>query len=86
MSRFAASAAQQTLQELSQSPGPPGVVNPVMLTSMWTGGKNTVDTWVKITEEAKTVAKSEFCIILQAESTGELMSHKSSCSFIFQNN
>lgn len=56
----------QTLWELLQSQGS-RVVNLVMLPSMWTCGKNTVDTWVKITEEAKAVVKYEYCSNLLAE-------------------
>lgn len=66
LSRFAASVADFTgTLAVTRFPF---VVNPMMLTSMWTGGKNIVDTWVKITEEAMTVAKYEYCSILQAES------------------
>lgn len=46
----------KTLWELSQSPGS-CLVKPVMVTSAWTRGKEIVYTCVKMTEEAKTVAK-----------------------------
>lgn len=56
----------------------PCVVNPMMLTSTWTGGKNIVDTWVTITEEAMANTPNMNIVQYYRQITGEVLSHKSS--------